>query len=131
MLAEEGYPIAVGPYFNQPQKSEVSQKDPAAAVQMIKAGCSVSVMTDAPIVAEEYLPFVAGLLMREGLNEFEALQTITINPAKHLGIDDRVGSIEEGKDADLVIAAGCPMQITMKPDVVFLNGEMVYDRKKD
>ena len=95
---------------------------------MIEAGCSVSVMTDSPIIAEKYLPLCAGLLMREGVDEFRALQTITINPAKHLGIADRVGSIEVGKDADFVITKGCPMQMTVKPEAVFVNGKMVYSR---
>ena len=58
-------------------------------------------------------------------DEFEALKTITINPAKHLGIDNCVGSIEIGKDADIVICNGCPMNITVKPEAVFLNGKRV------
>ena len=127
-LAEEGYPIAVGPYFSQPKKSENQNSDPANAVRLIEAGCNVSVMTDSPIVAEKYLPLCTGLLMREGLDEFRALQTITINPARHLGIDHKVGSIEVGKDADLVIARGCPMQMTVKPEAVFVNGKLVYSR---
>lgn len=127
-LAEEGYPIAVGPYFSQPKKSENQNSDPANAVRLIEAGCNVSVTTDSPIVAEKYLPLCTGLLMREGLDEFRALQTITINPARHLGIDHKVGSIEVGKDADLVIARGCPMQITVKPEAVFVNGKLVYSR---
>ena len=127
-LAKEGYPIAVGPYFSQPKKSENQNSDPANAVGLIEAGCNVSVMTDSPIVAEKYLPLCAGLLMREGLDEFRALQTITINPAKHLGIDHRVGSIEVGKDADFIITKGCPMQMTVKPEAVFMNGQKVYSR---
>ena len=122
-LAEAGYPIAVGPYFSQPKKSENQNSDPANAVRLVEAGCRVSVTTDSPIVAEKYLPLCAGLLMREGLDEFRALQTITINPAKHLGIDHRVGSIEVGKDADLVVARGCPMQMTVKPEAVFVLAE--------
>ncbi len=127
-LAKEGYPIAVGPYFSQPKKSENQNLDPANAVALIEAGCRVSVTTDSPIVAEKYLPLCAGLLMREGLDEFRTLQTITINPAKHLGIDTVVGSIEVGKDADLVITKGCPMQMTVKPEAVFVSGKMVYSR---
>lgn len=127
-LAKEGYPIAVGPFFSQPKKSENRNSDPANIVRLIEAGCSVSVMTDSPIVAEKYLPLCAGLLMREGLDEFHALQTITINPAKHLGIDHRVGSIEVGKDADLVITKGCPMEMTVKPEAVFVNGAKVYSK---
>ena len=127
-LMKEGYPIAVGPYFSQPKKSENQNSDPANAVKLIEAGCSVSVTTDSPIIAEKYLPLCAGLLMREGLDEFRALQTITINPAKHLGIDAVVGSIEIGKDADLVLTRGCPMEMTVKPEAVFVSGEMVYSR---
>ena len=125
-LAKEGYPIAVGPYPGQPTKSENINKHPAGAVKMIEAGCSVSVMTDWPVMAQEYLPVAAGLLMREGLDAFRALQTITINPAKHLGIADRVGSLEAGKDADIVAARGCPMEMTVKPQAVFMDGVKVY-----
>ena len=66
--------------------------------------------------------------MREGRTEEEALQTITITPAKHLGIADRVGSIEVGKDADLVIARGCPMEMTVKASVVFIDGQLIFER---
>lgn len=127
-LAREGYPIAAGPFVGQSKKSENQSSNPANAVALIEAGCSVSVMTDSPIIAEKYLPLCAGLLMREGLDEYRALQTITINPAKHLGIDHRVGSIEVGKDADFVITKGSPIQMTVKPEAVFVNGEMVYSR---
>lgn len=127
-LAREGYPIAAGPFVGQSKKSENQSSNPANAVALIEAGCSVSVMTDSPIIAEKYLPLCAGLLMREGLDEYRALQTITINPAKHLGIDHRVGSIEVGKDADFVITKGSSIQMTVKPEAVFVNGEMVYSR---
>lgn len=127
-LAKEGYAIAAGPFISQPKKAENQNSDPANTVALIEAGCSVSVMTDSPIVAEKYLPLCAGLLMREGLDEFRALQTITVNPAKHLGISDRVGSIEVGKDADLVITRGCPMGMTVKPEAVFVNGQLVFSK---
>ena len=125
-LAAEGYPVVVGPYIGQSKKDENKNKTPADGVKMIKAGCCVSVMTDSPIIEESYLPLSAGLFMREGLDEFEALKTITINPAKHLGIADRVGSIEVGKDADLVLAHGCPMDMRVKPEIVFGNGKIIY-----
>ena len=82
-------------------------------------------MTDSPVIEERLLPLCAGLLQREGLDEFNALKTITINPAKHLGIADRVGSIETGKDADLVICRGNPMSMCVKPIAVFVNGQRV------
>lgn len=126
-LAQEGYPVVVGPYIAQSKKDENKYKSPVDGVKMIKAGCSVSVMTDSPIIEEDYLPLCAGLFMREGLSEFEALKTITINPARHLGIADRVGSIEAGKDADLVLAHGCPMDMRVKPEVVFGNGRIIFE----
>jgi len=125
-LAKEGYPIAAGPYGNQKTRWENAHQHPSTAVKLIEAGCSVSVMTDSPVMSEDYLPLAAGLLMREGLDAFRALQTITINPARHLGIADRVGSLEVGKDADIVVAKGCPMEITVKPEAVFINGVKVY-----
>jgi len=126
-LAKEGYPIVLGPYTSQPKKSEGMNSSPANALKLIEAGCCVSVMTDSPITAEDYLPLCAGLLMREGLSEFEALKTITINPAKHLGVADRVGSIEVGKDADLVLAHGCPMDVRVRPKVVFGDGKIIFE----
>ncbi len=127
-LAQEGYPVVLGPFMGQSKKDENKHKSPADGVKMIKAGCSVSVMTDSPIIEEDYLPLCAGLFMREGLDAFEALKTITINPAKHLGIADRVGSIEVGKDADLVLTHGCPMEMTVRPEVVFGDGKIIFER---
>lgn len=125
ILAQEGYPIAAGPYLSQPKKEENRNGHPSVAVALVNAGCQVSLMTDAPIISEEYLSLCAGLLMREGLSEFQALQTITIHPAKHLGIEDRVGSLSVGKDADIVISRGCAMEITGKPLAVFVSGQQV------
>ena len=130
-LAQEGYPIAVGPYLAQSKKAEAANSNASNVVKMIDAGCQVSVMTDAPIIAEKYLPIAAGLLMREGLDEYRALQTITINAAKHLGVDDQLGSIEVGKDADLIISNGCPLQISVKPCMVIINGDVVYSTEAD
>ena len=127
-LAKEGYPIVLGPYTSQPKKAEGMHRSPADAIKLIEAGCCVSVMTDSPITAEDYLPVCAGLIMREGLSEFEALKTITINPARHLGVEDRVGSIEVGKDADFVLAHGCPMETSVCPQVVFGDGEIIFEK---
>lgn len=126
LLREQNVPVAVGPFFLQNRRQENEHKHPKYAVELIRAGVNVSVMTDSPAIAVEYLPLSAGLLMREGLDEFEALKTITVNAARHLGIEDRVGTIEVGKDADLVIAKGCPMAMTVKPRAVLIDGSIVY-----
>ena len=129
-LAKDKIPVAVGPFFTQPKRSETENKSPEHAVELFRAGVCVSVTTDDPAISSEYLALSAGLLMREGLSEFEALQTITVNPAKHLRIEDRLGSITVGKDADFVLAKGCPMQVTVKPEAVFVDGSLVYQRGK-
>lgn len=124
-LAKEGYPLCVGPYVKPPAKSENADNNVSDIVRLIKAGCHVSVMTDSPIISERELPLCAGMLIREGLSEFEALKTITINAAEHIGVSDRVGSIEVGKDADLVIAKGNPLKMGVIK-VVLIDGEIRY-----
>jgi len=125
ILAQEGYPIVAGPFVSQPQKEENQNSHPSVAVALAKAGCQVSVMTDSPIVSEEYLSLCAGLLVREGLTEFEALQTVTVNSAKHLGLRHRVGALEEGLDADIVVTNGSILDVFVRPEAVFVNGERV------
>ena len=125
ILAKEGYPIAAGPYVSQPKKEENRYSHPTVAVALVRAGCQVSVMTDSPVLSEEYLSLCAGLLVREGLTEFEALQTVTVNPAKHLGIRHRVGALEAGMDADIVVTDGSVLDLFVRPQAVFVNGEMV------
>ena len=92
---------------------------------LAKAGCQVSIITDSPVIQEQYLPLCAGLAVKNGMEEFAALQAITINPAKHIGIADRVGSLEEGKDADVVIAGGNPLISDTVIEKVFVDGRLV------
>lgn len=122
ILAGEGYPICAGPYLTHPRKEENRQAHPAVAAKLIGAGCRVSLMTDAPLISEEYLSLCAGLLLREGISPFEALKTVTVNAAMHLGIRDRVGAIEAGLDADLVICRGSILDIAVRPEAVFVEG---------
>ena len=125
ILAREGYPVCAGPFLSYPMKEENRNSHPSVAAALIRAGCRVSVMTDAPIVSEEYLSLCAGLLVREGISPFEALKTVTVNPAMHLGIRDRVGAIEVGLDADLVICRGSVLDVTVRPEAVFIEGKQV------
>ena len=67
----------------------------------------------------------AGMAVKAGMNEFDALKAITINPAKHLGISDRVGSIEKGKDADIVVYEGSPLESTSNVKYVVINGNEI------
>ncbi len=105
-LAKEGYPVAVGPSLGHATKFELRNKTFTTPGILSKAGLSVSIITDSPVIPEQYLSLCAGLAVKSGMDPFEALKAITINPAKHIGIEDRVGSLTVGKDADIVLTNG-------------------------
>lgn len=86
-------------------------------------------MTDHPVVPIQYLPLLAALTVREGMDEEEALKAITINPAEILGIADRVGSLEKGKDADIIVLSGHPFDWRTKVELVLINGKIVYENQ--
>ena len=77
------------------------------------------------MIPQEYLPLCAGLAVQAGMEPFAALQAITINPAKHAGIADRVGSLETGKDADIVITDGCPFEVSTNVKYVLIDGTII------
>ena len=92
-----------------------------------EAGVKIAIMTDSPVIPEQYLSLCAGLAAKSGLDEMEALKAITINPAEIVGIADRVGSIEVGKDADIVIFNGNPLKdIDSKTYMTIIDGEIVF-----
>ena len=124
-FAAEQVPMAVGPTFGHASKFELRRKTWNTPAALDKAGCQVSIITDSPVTPQKYLPLCAGLAVNAGMDPFHALQAITINPAKHLGIEDRVGSIEVGKDADLVVTDGNPFSPDTKVLHVWINGTPV------
>ena len=124
-LAREGVYIAVGPSFSHATKYELRNITFETPGILAKAGCHVSIITDAPVVPQQYLAMCAGLAVKNGMDRFEALKAITINPARHLGVEDRVGSIEAGKDADLIITDGDPFELDTQVLQVFINGIIV------
>ena len=124
-LAKENLPLAVGPTFGHASKFELQNKTWETPGVLAKAGCHVSIITDAPVTPLHYLPLCAGLAIKAGMDEYEALRAVTINPAEHIGIADRVGSLEEGKDADVVIVDGCPFDVTGVIKHVLINGKEV------
>ena len=79
--------------------------------------------TDAPVIPLKYLPLCAGFAVHAGMNPFHALQAITLNPARHIGVESRVGSLEVGKDADVVIMEGSCFEISSTVCHVFISGE--------
>lgn len=126
-LAAENYPVAVGPSFGHATKLELINKSFETPGLLAKAGCQVSIITDSPVIPQQYLALCAGLAVQSGMDEFDALKAITINPAKHIGVADRVGSLEVGKDADIVIADGSPLVSTTKIWKVLIDGKIVSE----
>ena len=124
-LAKENVPLAVGPTLTSASKFELRNKSWTTPGLLSAAGCQVSIITDSPVIPQEYLPLCAGLAVHAGMDPFAALQAITINPAKHAGIADRVGSLETGKDADIVITDGCPFEVSTNVKYVLINGTLI------
>jgi len=84
-----------------------------------------SLMCDHPVIPLEYASIQAAAALRYGAKEEDLLKMLTINPAKILGIDDRIGTIEKGKDADLVVWSGHPFDMSSKVESVYINGEKI------
>ena len=95
-----------------------------------KAGVKIAIITDSPVIPQEYLSLCAALAVKHGLDEMEALKAITINPAEILGIADRVGSLESGKDADLVFVKGNLLSYEAEVKKTMINGEIVYESEE-
>lgn len=126
-LAEEGYPALVGPSFGGRSKSELEHKVFDTAGVLHKAGVEVSIITDATVTPIENLSTFAGMAVSHGLPYEEAWKAITVNPARALGILDRVGSLEVGKDADVVIWTADPLTtIGGKSFITIIDGKIVY-----
>lgn len=125
-LVEAGKSVLVGPSFGSKTKFELKEKSFETPGILANAGLSVCIITDAPVIPLNYLPLCAGLAMREGMTEDAAWRAITINPAQVAGIDERVGSLEAGKDADFAIWSGDPLNdIQARTKMVFVNGQNV------
>lgn len=129
-LAKEGYPAFVGPSLGDKAKFELSNLSFETPGVLNKAGIKVSIITDAPVIPLNYLSLCAGLAVKSGMEEEEAWKAITINPAESIGIADRVGSIEVGKDADIAIFKGNPlMDVTYRTLYTLVDGKIVYTDK--
>ena len=125
-LAEcKEYPMAVGPTLTLASKFELQNKSWETPKILSEKGCLVSIITDSPVIPQQYLTLCAGLAVKAGMDPYEALKAITINPAKHIGIEDRVGSLEPGKDGDLVVYEGSPFDIDSKVKLVLINGSKI------
>lgn len=126
-LAKEGKGALVGPSLSNRSKVELRNLTFETPKVLSEAGVKVGIITDAPVIPLQYLPICAGLAVRSGMDEMEALKAITIYPAEIVGISDRVGSIEVGKDADIAIFDGNPIKdLGCKTYATIIDGEVVY-----
>ncbi len=124
-LLEENAKVILGPLLSDRSKVELKNMSFKAPGILSKAGIKVAIMTDHPVIPVQYLPVCAAIAVREGMDEMEALKAITINAAEITGIADRVGSLEAGKDADIVIFDGHPLDFRSKTVWVFIDGHAV------
>lgn len=129
-IAARNIPAAIGPSITARVKVELKDRTYRTPSILHSAGVKIALITDHPFLPINGLRLEAALAMREGLPASAALKAITINPAEIIGVADRVGSIEKGKDADLVIFDGDPFAISTKVETVLVNGRIVYDRQK-
>lgn len=126
-LATEGYPAFVGPSFGSKTKIELAHKSFTTPGVLYNAGVPISIITDAPVIPLEYLSMCAGFAFSAGLPYEEAWRAITINPAEQTGIGDRVGSLEVGKDGDVVIWAADPLvTVGAEAYVTVVDGKVAY-----
>ena len=126
LLAERGIPVLIGPLFTSRSKVELRNRSLSNPGRLAAAGVEISIITDHPVVPIAFLILQATLAVKEGLDREVALRAITIHPAKVLGVDDRVGSIEVGKDADLVVWTGDPLDVMQRATEVYIGGRQVY-----
>ena len=125
-IKRENLDAIVGPTLSFNGKAETLKKTFKTPKALIDKGIKVAITTDHPVVTIDNLPLCAAMAMKEGITFNEALEAITINPAEIIGIDERVGSLKEGKDGDLVILNGSPFEIATKTIYTIINGEVVY-----
>lgn len=124
-LAKEGVPAICGPLLTTRSKPELSNSTTANPGLVSKAGVLTAICTDHDVIPMPLLPTSAGFAVAAGMDYEEALRAITINPAKICGLDHRIGSLEPGKDADILLFEGDPLALGNKPKMVFVNGIQV------
>lgn len=127
-IKESGFPAIVGPDMTCRNKIEIANADFKTAGVLAKKGVVVAITTDHPVSLIQYLPICAGIAAKEDLGIEEALKAITINAATICGVADRVGSLEVGKDADISIYTGNPMEVFTHTAYTIINGEIIYRR---
>ncbi|PZG10966.1 amidohydrolase [Nonomuraea aridisoli] len=125
-LAERNVPVIIGPLFTSRSKVELRQRSLRNPGILARAGVQVAITTDHPVVPIHFLVHQATLAVKEGLDPADALRSITVNPARIMGIDDRVGALKPGLDGDVVIWSGDPLDVMSRALKVYVSGREVY-----
>ena len=125
-VKKSGFPVIVGPDLTSRSKPEVQNMNFKTNRILFEHGVLFSIMTDHPVSMIQYLPLCAGLAVKQGLPIEEGLKAITINAARICGVDAVVGSFKKGKDADIAIFTGNPMEVFTKTLYTIINGEVVF-----
>ncbi|HEY6792790.1 MAG TPA: amidohydrolase [Trebonia sp.] len=126
VIAAAGVPVVIGPLLTARSKVELRNRTLGSPGVLVAAGVTIAITTDHPVVPIHFLVHSATFAVREGLLPEEALRSITINPARIMGVSDRLGSIAPGKDADLVIWSGDPLDVMSRAERAFIGGMEVY-----
>lgn len=126
-IREAGVPVVLASVLTGRLSVEMARMSHRAPVVLEQAGATYCISTDAPPVPIQFLPTSAASAVREGLDPEAALRAVTITPARVLGIDERVGSLEPGKDADIVVYGGSPFNLMSRIELVMMDGEIVTD----
>jgi imidazolonepropionase-like amidohydrolase len=126
LLVASDVPVIIGPLLTSRSKVELRNRSLANPGRLAAAGVTIAITTDHPVVPINLLPTQAVLAVKEGLNRDAALRALTINPARIMGVDDRLGSLAAGKDADLCVWSGDPLDVTSRVLRSFIGGREVY-----
>ena len=129
-IAKSGYPAIVGPSMSARSKKEVCESDFKTPGILKQAGVTVALTTDHPVCRLQYLPLCAALAAKEGLSEYDALRAITIDAARISRVEHRLGSLAVGKDADICLWDGNPLEIRSSVVKTLINGKVVWEKKK-
>ncbi|MBQ9949262.1 MAG: amidohydrolase [Clostridia bacterium] len=121
--------VIIGPLLSDRSKIELKNLSFGAAKVLYEAGIPFAMMTDCPVIPQMYLPVCMSLAVREGLPEEYGLKPITVNAAKILGVDDIMGTLEEGKLANIAVFDGHPLDTRSHCVMTVIEGETVYERK--
>lgn len=127
-LKEEGASCIVGPSFGARSKFELQNKSYVTAKVLSEKGIPVAIMTDHPVIPIHHLNMCGQYAVIAGMDHYEALKALTINPARILKVDQRIGSLKEGKDADLVLWSGDPLNINSHVIMALMDGQVIYQR---